>query len=368
MIVRDVEKIIEDIAPKPLAWEKDNVGLQVGSPEKPVHKILLTLDLTEDTIDECINKNIDLVISHHPLIYSPMKSISSADTKGKLIFKLVGNNISLISAHTNLDFTKFGVSYALADKLELKNIKVLKPAEAFLKKIIVFVPVDYVEKITEAMALAGAGKIGEYDYCSFRISGIGTFKGSQLSKPFIGVPGELEKVEEIRVEMILPEWKLTDVINAMRASHPYEEPAYDIYPLNNELSEYGAGAIGQYENVISQKKFLQMIKDNLQCEVVKYVDGAQDKIKTVAVCGGSGSSIIHDALNARADAFVTSEISYHSFQQYEGKIMLVDAGHFETEVVILESLANILRAKLAEMKENVQVLVSTKNRNPIKIF
>ncbi len=368
MIVKEIEKILEDIAPKRLAWEKDNVGLQVGSPEKPVHKILLTLDLTEDTIDECINKNIDLIISHHPLIYVPIKSINSNDTKGKLVFKLVSNNISLISVHTNLDFTKHGVSYALAEKLELKKIKVLKPAEEFLKKIIVFVPVDYVEKIIEAMAVAGAGKIGEYDYCSFRTSGIGTFKGSQFSKPFIGKPGELEKVEEVRLEMIFPEWRLIDVVNAMRLAHPYEEPAFDIYPLTNTLTEYGAGAIGEYENSITQKKFLQIVKDNLQCEVLKYVEGSQDKIKSVAVCGGSGSSLVQDAINAKADAFVTGDIGYHDFQEFAGKIMLVDAGHYETEIVILESLASTLRSKFAEIKENIQLIISTKIRNPIKIF
>lgn len=368
MTVKDIEKIIEEIAPKKLAWDKDNVGLQVGSPEKPVHKILLTLDLNEEITEECINKNIDLIISHHPLFYTPIKSICTNELRGKIIYQLINNSISLISAHTNLDFTKFGVSYALAEKLELKNIRVLKPVGSFLKKIVVFVPVDYVEKIIDSMTLAGAGKIGEYDYCSFRTSGIGTFKGSQSSKPFIGTPGELEKVEEVRLEMILPEWKLSDVIEAMRSSHPYEEPAYDVYPLNNELPEYGAGAIGEYETPISVKKFLQTVKDNLQCDALKYIDSGLEKIKKVAVCGGVGNSLIMNAINLQADAFVTGEISYHDFQQFAGKLMLVEAGHYETEVVMLEALAKMLKLRLAELKESIQVVISNKIKNPVKIF
>lgn len=368
MTVKDIEKIIEEIAPKKLAWDKDNVGLQVGSPEKPVHKILITLDLNEEIIEECINKNIDLIITHHPLLFTPLKSINSNDLKGKIIYQLINNSISLISAHTNLDFTKFGVSYSLAEKLELKNIRVLKPAENFLKKIVVFVPVDYVEKIIDSMTLAGAGKIGEYDYCSFRTSGIGTFKGSQSTKPFIGTPGELEKVEEVRLEMILPEWKLKNVIDAMRSSHPYEEPAYDVYPLNNELPEYGAGAIGEYENPISVKKFLQTVKDNLQSEVLKYVDTGIDKIRIVAVCGGAGSSLITSAMNLQADAFVTGEISYHDFQQFEGKLLLVEAGHFETEFFALDALAKMLKIRFAELKESIQIVISNKIKNPVKIF
>lgn len=368
MTVKDIEKIIDEIAPKKLAWDKDNVGLQVGSPEMPVHKILLTLDLNEEIIEECINKNIDLIISHHPLLYSPLKSINSNDIRGKLIYRLINNSISLISAHTNLDFTKFGVSYALAEKLELKNIRVLKPAESFMKKIVVFVPVDYVEKITDSMAMAGAGKIGEYDYCSFRTSGIGTFKGSNFSKPFIGTPGEFEKVEEVRLEMIFPEWKLKDVINAMRSTHPYEEPAYDVYPLDNELSEYGAGAVGEYETPISVKKFLQVVKDNLQCEILKYVDNGFDKIKKVAVCSGKGNDLIIDALSINADAFVTGEIPYHDFHQFEGRLILVEAGHYETEVVVLETLAKLLKLRIAELKESIQIVISNKIKNPIKVF
>lgn len=368
MIVKELEKLLDSIAPKKLAWEKDNVGLQIGSYDKPVNKILLTLDLTEEVIEECISKNIDLIISHHPLFFVPLKNIHTSDARGKLIFKLIENGISLTSVHTNLDFTQYGVSYALAEKLELKNIRVLKPAESMLKKIVVFVPTDYTEKITEAMTLAGAGKIGEYDYCSYRTSGIGTFKGGKQTQPFIGTPGELEKVEEIRLEMIVPNWKLSDVINAMLRLHPYEEPAYDIYPLDNKFSEYGAGAIGMYENPMSTKKFLQLVKEKLECEVLKFVEGVQDKIKTIAVCGGSGSSLIQEAIESRADAFVTGDVSYHQFQHYKGKILLVDAGHFETEFNILEKFAEILKNKLAELNEKIQVLISTKNYNPIQTY
>ncbi len=366
MTIKEINSLITEWAPQELAWEKDNIGLQVGSYEKPVQKILVALDVTTEVVDECISKNIDLLIVHHPLIYNPIKSINSNERIGQIIFKLIENQISVIAVHTNLDFTKYGVSYTLAQKLELKNIKILKPLESHFKKIAVFVPSDYTEKVAESMANAGAGVIGNYDYCSFRTSGIGTFKGGDETKPFIGTPGEFEKVEEIKLEMIVPDWKLTEVKTAIRRSHPYEEPAFDIYPMEIETAYYGSGAIGTFDEAISQKKFLQHVKEKLNAENIKYVEGSQDKIKTVAVCGGSGSNLIRDAINSKADAFVTGDVGYHSFIEANGKILLVDAGHFETEAATVESIVNYLKNKFILLKENIQISASTQIKNPIQ--
>lgn len=366
MTIKDINNLLYEWAPKELAWAKDNIGLQVGSYEKPVHKILVALDTTTDVVDECITKNIDLLIVHHPLLFNPVKSINSNERIGQIIFKLIENHISVIALHTNLDFTKFGVNYVLAQRLELKNIKILKPAESQFKKIAVFVPSDYTEKVAESMANAGAGVIGNYDYCSFRTSGIGTFKGGNETKPYIGRPGEFEKVEEVKLEMIVPVWKLKDVTNALRSSHPYEEPAFDVYPLEIETEYYGAGAIGILEETLTQKKFLQHLKEKLNSENIKYVEGSQDKIKTVAVCGGSGSNLIPYAVAAKADAFVTGDVGYHSFIEATGKILLADAGHFETEVLIVESLANFLKTKFIALKENIQISAATQIINPIQ--
>ncbi|MFH2003793.1 MAG: Nif3-like dinuclear metal center hexameric protein [Bacteroidota bacterium] len=366
MIVKDINNLLEVWAPKNIAWEKDNVGLQVGSYSNPALKILVALDATEEVIDEAVKKNADLIITHHPLIFEPLKNVTTNDDQGRLIFKLIESKISLIAVHTNLDFTKGGVSFALAQKLDLTNIKILKKSNNHLKKIVVFVPSEYTEKVTDAMASAGAGIIGNYEYCSYRSPGVGTFKGSIGSKPFIGKAGEIEKVDEIRLEMIVPDWKIAEVTDAISKSHPYEEPAYDIYPVENESTSYGAGTIGTLEEELTQKKFLQHVKEKLSVESIRYVVGAQEKIKTVAVCGGSGSNLFADALALKADAFVTGDVTYHLFQQAKGKILLVDAGHFETEIYVVETIVNYLKNKFALLKENIQVIQTTHLKNTIQ--
>ncbi len=366
MIVQDIQKIFEEWAPKEIAWEKDNIGLQVGAYDKQVQKILIALDPSEDVIDEAITKNTDLIITHHPLIFEPLKSITTDDKNNRLVYKLVQSGISLFSAHTNLDFTANGVSFALAKKLDLQNINPLKKSSSHLRKITVFVPSEYVEKVTEAMALMGAGIIGNYEYCSFRTSGVGTFKGGKDSKPFIGLPGETEKVEEVRLEMIVPFWKVADVVSSIRTAHPYEEPSFDIYPLQNESSNFGAGAIGEFAEALSVKKFLQHIKDILDIKFLKFTQSNQDKIKTVAVCGGSGSNLLSFAISSKVDAFVTGDVGYHTFQQAEGKILLVDAGHYETELPIVESISTYLQNKFAALKENIQVKTTTEFKKHIQ--
>lgn len=366
MIVKDINNLLEEWAPKNIAWERDNIGLQVGSYGNPALKILVALDATEEIVDEAIKKNIDLIITHHPLIFEPLKNVTTNDDRGRLIFKLIENKISLIAVHTNLDFTKGGVSFTLSQKLDLTNIKILKKSNNHIKKIVVFVPSEYTEKVAEAMAYAGAGSIGNYEYCSYRSPGIGTFKGSIESKPFIGKAGEFEKVDEIRLEMIVPDWRVTEVTDAITKSHPYEEPAYDIYPLENEFQFYGAGAIGTLEEELTQKKFLQHVKEKLNVENIRYVGGAREKIKTVAVCGGSGGNLLADALACKADAFVTGDVTYHLFQQAKDKILLVDAGHFETEISIVDTIVNYLKYKLALLKENIQVIQTTYLQNTIQ--
>jgi dinuclear metal center YbgI/SA1388 family protein len=368
MIVRDIQKLFEEWAPSEIAWETDNVGLQVGSYDKQVQKILIALDPSEEVIDEAVKKNIDLIVTHHPLIFEPLKSVISDNDNNRLVYKLVQSGISLFSAHTNLDFTANGVSYALAKIIELQNVRPLKKSTEHFRKISVFVPSDYVEKITEAMAISGAGIIGNYEYCSFRTSGVGTFKGGKNSKPFIGAPGEFEKVDEVRLEMIVPFWKVSAVINNIRTAHPYEEPAFDIYPLQNEDSNFGAGAIGQFEEAVSIKKFLQHIKDMLDIKYLKFTEGNQDKIKTVAVCGGSGSNMLSLAISSKADAFITGDIGYHTFQQAKGKILLIDAGHYETEIPIIESISTYLQNKFAAIKENIQIKIATELKQHIQYF
>ena len=366
MTVGSVAKIIEDWAPKELAWEKDNVGLQVGEHSANAERILIVLDVTDELIDEAESKKVQLIISHHPLIFRPLKSVTSNDRVGRLVRKLVQKNIALYSAHTNLDFTNNGVSVALAEQLELKNIEILVPLSPMQKKIVVFVPNDYADKVSEAMSNAGAGIIGNYDSCSFRSDGKGTFRGNEKSNPFVGTSQQLEKVDEVRLEMLVPKWKLHSVVSAMKSAHPYEEVAYDVYPLENISKENGMGAIGILEKEMPLQKFLQHVKTKLGSANLRYSKGKSENISRVAVCGGSGSEFLSNAISKQADAFVTADVTYHPFHDAENNIVLIDAGHYETEKHILPKIVEKLKIEFQQRNEVGEIVLAQTRTSAIQ--
>ena len=251
-------KLIEDWAPKQIAWEKDNVGLQVGSLRGEVKNILLCLDVNEKVVQEAIKKKCNLIISHHPLLFKPLKKIDTQkDKTSRIIEKLIKKDITLYSAHTNLDFTKDGVSFQLAKKLKLTNQKFLVNLESNLSKLVVFVPLYHADKVAEVIHSAGAGIIGEYSNCSFRTLGIGTFKGSDKSNPRFGTKGNTEKLNEVRLEVLVNSFDLNNVITEMKKVHPYEEVAFDVYPVSNENINYGVGVIGDLQKELSENEFLK---------------------------------------------------------------------------------------------------------------
>ncbi|MBI5214553.1 MAG: Nif3-like dinuclear metal center hexameric protein [Ignavibacteriae bacterium] len=368
MTVREIHQILEHRAPKELCWQGDNVGLQVGSPKQEVKKILLTLDVTEKVIAEAKKKQANLIISHHPLIFTPLTSLTPEHRTSKLVLMLAKADIALISVHTNLDFTSNGVSIALAKRLGLENIRVLVPQNDVLKKITVFVPATHVEPVFRAMSDAGAGAIGNYDSCSFQIQGTGTFRGLDGSKPFIGSTGKTERVEELRVEMVAYSWNVASVIRAMKATHPYEEVAYDVHALENETRYFGTGAIGDVKVPFRLEKFLQHVQKELDVPALRYSGNLQSIIRRVAVCGGSGSQLVSSAIAAGADAYVTADVKYHTFQEAEERIALIDAGHYETEAPILESLAAYLKEKSFTRNEQLPVTISKTNVNPVNYY
>ena len=365
MLVQDVQHIVELWAPTEIAWERDNVGLQVGSRDKQVQRILVALDVNDEVVLEAKRKNVDLVITHHPLLFRQPKSITPSDRVGKIIISLVQNDIALYAAHTNFDFTSGGVSFALAEALGLQQVTFLDRQQEGLRKIAVFVPPEHVERVAEAMAAAGAGVLGRYDHCSFRSEGTGTFRGGEGAKPFLGEAGKLEQVKEIRLEMIAPRWKTDEVVGAMRAAHPYEEVAYDIYVLENPSVQYGVGAIGALPGAVKLKKFLQVIKDKLGVSSLRFCGDEDQQVQTVAVCGGSGSDLIDVAVRRKADVFVTADVRYHAFEAARGRIALVDAGHFETEQPSLDRLVEHLQREIALRKERVEVVKTSVNTNPV---
>ncbi|MGQ9642639.1 MAG: Nif3-like dinuclear metal center hexameric protein [Ignavibacterium sp.] len=366
MTIDKITKYIDSWAPKGIAWEKDNVGLQVGSLKQAVNNILLSLDVNDYVVEDAIKKKCNLIICHHPLLFNPIRKITSDDKTSELIIKLIKNDITVYSAHTNLDFTKDGVSVQLAKKLGLNSIKFLKNISETLTKLVVFVPAGFTEKVAEAIHNNGGGIIGEYTNCSFRVIGKGTFRGSEKSNPTVGKKGKLELVDEVRLEVLVNTFDLPNVISAMKEAHPYEEVAYDIYPLKNENVNYGIGAIGNLGTDLTQSQFLDYVSKKLGIKNFRFSQSRNKKIKTVAVCGGSGSDLLNTAIQANADAFITADIKYHTFQDAENRILLIDAGHYETEIFILDEIERRLKNFITESKIGIFKFKGT--TNPIRFY
>lgn len=368
MLCRDVIKYIEDWAPPGIAWERDNTGLQVGSTTAEVKNILLCLDINEKVVDEAIKKKCNLIISHHPLLFHPIKRIDTDhDDRSKIIEKLLKNNITFISEHTNLDFTKEGVSWQLAKKLRLADIQFLKNLKSNLNKVSVFVPEDNLEDLAESIHSVGAGRIGNYTNCSFRTAGTGTFKGTDESNPSIGKKNQIEKVEEVKLEFLVEDFLLSKTIKKIYDVHPYEEPAYDIYPLKNENVNYGMGAIGKLNKPVSVKDFLKHVSKSLGIIDFRFTNGKKEKISRVAVCGGSCSDYFQDAINKGADAYITADIKYHTFLDAEGKLLLIDAGHYETEIFSLDEIEKRLTNFISK-KDKIKVYKFSGSTNPVVFY
>lgn len=344
MQIADIITAIETWAPKWTAWEKDNVGLQIGDAQRPVTQVLVALDVTASVVDEAIAKKAELIVSHHPLLFRPPANISAQHPLGKLILTLAEHHIAVYSSHTNLDSVRNGVSFSLARELGLADIRFLSPLQDSLAKIVVFVPDGHVEHVRNAMANAGAGIIGEYDECSFAVSGHGSFRGSEFSNPVVGKAGQVEFTDEVRLEMIAPRARVDAIAHAMREAHPYEEVAYDVYPLLTPNPNFGMGAVGELPKPQSLSQFLKHLKRVLNLKAVKYSGTTPKKVQRVAVCGGAGSELLQDAIRSGAEIFITADVRYHTFQSASDQIVLVDAGHYETEQVVLKPLAERIRA------------------------
>lgn len=358
---------IEAWAPKEIAWQNDNVGLQVGSSNSKIDNVLVSLDLTEEVIDEAVSKNCNLIITHHPLLFHPLKKLElDSDTTARLVQQLLLNKITLYSAHTNLDFTKDGVSFQLASQLGLRDVEFLESFNSNQIKLVVFVPERFAENVSEALFNAGGGIIGEYINCSFRLKGEGTFQGSAKSNPVLGRKEKFEKVEELRIEIIADKWNLGNLLEAIKKTHPYEEPAFDIYPVQNESKKFGAGAVGFLNQPMKGKDFLNLVSNKLKINNFRFVVGTAKRIHKVAVCGGSGSNLLKYARQNKADAFITADIKYHTFHDAHKKILLIDAGHYETEIFVLNELQKRILKNLSDKK--IKVFKCKRTTNPIEFY
>lgn len=281
---QSIIQIVEEFAPKYLAYEDDKIGLQLGTLNKEIKKVMITLDVLENVVDEAIEKGVDLIISHHAIIYKPLKALRTDLPQGKLYEKLIKNDITVYVAHTNLDAAENGVNDTLASYLNLKEIELLEPSHSErLKKLVVFVPQTHQKVILDALTANGAGWIGNYSHCSFNMTGIGTFMPREGTNPYIGEEGKLEQVNEVRIETIIPESKQNQAIRAMLNVHPYEEVAYDIYPLDRQGKAYGIGRIGKLEDSMTLLDFSNYIKEKLHIDGIRVTGDLAKKVKKIAV-------------------------------------------------------------------------------------
>ncbi|SDK54117.1 Nif3-like dinuclear metal center hexameric protein [Sediminibacillus albus] len=362
---KHIIELFEAWSPQKLAYDWDNVGLQVGTLSNPVNKVMVTLDVLENVVDEAIEADVNLIIAHHPLLFKSLKQINLEDPKGKVIEKLIKNNITVYAAHTNLDITRGGVSDILADKLGIKETSVLVPSgEDKLVKVAVFVPVDYTDSVREAMAVRGAGYIGNYSHCSFRTVGEGTFKPQEGTQPFIGSQDELARVEEEKLETIIPKSKLSDVLTALTEAHPYEEPAYDILPLENKGKSTGVGRLGNLPASMSLQELSNHVKTRLDVPTVRVVGNLEQEVRKIAVLGGSGEDFINQAYQQGADVYITGDLTFHEAQDaWQAGLNIIDPGH-HVEKFMKQAVKDYLQKLLQELQVDTEVIISKANTEP----
>lgn len=352
---------LEEVAPLNYQEDYDNSGLIVGDSEMEVNAALVALDCIESVVDEAIETGCDLIITHHPIVFKGLKKFNGKTYVERVVLKAIKNNIALYAIHTNLDSVQHGVNAKICEHLGLTGTKILRPKGNLLKKLVTFCPVKQAEQLRQALFYAGAGNIGNYSEASFNISGMGTFKGNEQSTPAVGERGVQEQVEELRIELIFTAQQERKILLALFENHPYEEVAYDIYQLENLHQEVGAGMLGWLEEPMDGRDFLEMVKYQMQAKVVRHTSILPKKIRKVAVCGGSGSFLLKDAIAAGADAFVTADFKYHEFFDAEQKLIIADVGHFETEHFTSDLLVEIINKKFA----NFAIRLTEQNTNPI---
>lgn len=362
MKIKEIIGALEKFAPLPLQDSFDNAGLQIGLTEAKITGALLCLDVTEEILEEAIALGCNLIISHHPLIFKGYKSITGKDYVERCIIKAIQNNLVIYSAHTNLDNAQGGVNYKIAEKIGLENVHILSPKDGLLLKLVTFVPIAYANQVQAALFNAGCGHIGNYDSCSYNLKGEGTFRALEGTNPFCGNYGEIHKEEETRIETILPVYLKNKAKEALLATHPYEEPVIDFYPLQNSWNQVGAGIIGELKTSETELDFLKRIKVLFQVKCLKHTRLTGRVIKKVALCGGSGAFLLQEAIQTKADVFLTGEIRYHEYFGHTEDILMAEIGHYESEQYTKEIFYSIIKG----LFPHLAIHISKINTNPIK--
>jgi dinuclear metal center YbgI/SA1388 family protein len=364
MKINDIIRVLEAKAPPALQESYDNAGLLTGQPGWDCTGILCTLDATEAVIEEAKSSGCNLVVAHHPIIFSGLKKINGKNYVERTVIAAIKNDIAIYAIHTNLDNVLDGVNQQMADKLGLVNRQVLSPKPGQLMKLFTFVPLAQAEQVRSALFAAGAGHIGDYSETSFNTEGTGTFRGSESTQPFVGEPGKRHEEKELKLEVILPVHARSAVLKALVAAHPYEEVAYDLVNLANDNQLVGSGLVGELPEPMTETAFLQLLKRCFGLELVRHTPLLGKKVKKIALCGGAGSFLTPKAIAAGADFYVSADIKYHEFFDAENRLVIADIGHWESEQFTIDLLLAILQAKFPTFA----VLKSGVKTNPVHYF
>ena len=368
MRVQDLLGALNGLYPPDLAEEWDNVGLQVGDPNAPVSRVLVALDPSSAAVAAARVQGAELLVTHHPLLFKPLRRLTPDDPVGAVIWPAVQGGVAIISAHTNLDVAPAGLNCWLAARLDLQESEPLQTISGRLLKLVVYVPAGHEEAVADALFAAGAGQIGAYDQCSFRSAGTGTFRPGPGTTPFIGKSGEREAVAEVRLETIVPQRRLNKVLDRLLKVHPYEEVAYDLLPLANALPGTGLGRLGRLAEPQSLANLGDRAKAALACRSVRLVGDPEQKVARIAVCGGSGAGLIQEAKRRGADVLVTGDVRYHDARLAEELgLALVDAGHFATEALAVAGLTTTLNQLAATNQWSLDVIAYEDERDPFTV-
>ncbi|MEC9209301.1 MAG: Nif3-like dinuclear metal center hexameric protein [Bacteroidota bacterium] len=362
MKLKEITRYLENIVPLSYQENYDNCGLIVGDENTVVTAALITLDCTEVIVDEAIETGCNLIIAHHPIIFKGLKKLNGSNYIQRTVIKAIKNNIAIYAIHTNLDNALNGVSANIAERLGVENPKILAPKKDLLRQLVVYCPISDANKLRNELFKAGAGDIGNYDECSFTSIGEGTFRAGEGCNPHLGKIGERHIAKEEKIEVIFPRYKEKEIVSVMKSAHPYDEVAYQIYILDNVYENVGSGIVGQLKQVMDVEAFLEMLKRNMKTDCIRYSKLVKNQIKTVAVCGGSGSFLLSSAKKAKADIFITADFKYHEFFDAENDLIIADIGHYESEQFTKDLIYDLLTKNFTKFA----IRLSKVNTNPIK--
>ncbi|MDP4281318.1 MAG: Nif3-like dinuclear metal center hexameric protein [Bacteroidota bacterium] len=359
-----LQQVLESFAPRAYQESYDNSGIQLGEPDTEIYGALVTLDVTEEIVEEAIQKKCNLIVSHHPVLFHSLNSITGKNPVERIILKAIRFNIAIYSIHTSLDNYRYGLNAFVAQKLGLTGVSLLMPKTGTLSKLVTFCPLDHAGKVRQAMFEAGAGHIGNYDCCSYNSDGKGTFRALENTHPYVGKLNELHFENETRIEVIFPSYLTPVIVDALLKNHPYEEVAYDVYSLSNQDPLSGSGITGRLENPEEEKEFLTRIKEIFGIPVLRHSSLTGKPVQKVSICTGAGGFLLQKAMEINSDAFLTSDLRYHDFFIPDGKLLLVDTGHYESEHFVKELISSMLIEKFSTFA----ILISEINTNPVNYY